>query len=193
MGRIVSASLEATPRWKGRMALPLTHPSYGDIKFQQLLHSAWVRRRQAAIPHSRRDRSPIHQLRSLLRHPGRCGSTVEPATRDKICSALFPSLFCQLRPSGLHLITRMAPEPSPAWKGVRRRHVPFQEGRSAHAAGVPDLPPRGVQDLRVSPGPPSVHPNTPSRGGSGTAAYPATAEVCRTLTCGTHIMPHQED
>ena len=35
-------------------------------------NSARVRRRQAAIPHSGRDRSPVRQLRSLLRHPRPC-------------------------------------------------------------------------------------------------------------------------
>ena len=64
------------PRRKGQTALPLTRPSYGGIKCQPLLHSAQDRRRQAAIPHSSCDRSPVRQLRSLLRHPGRCGSTV---------------------------------------------------------------------------------------------------------------------
>ena len=58
------------------MALPLTRLSYGGIKCQPLLHSTQDRRRQAAIPHSGCDRSPVRQLRSLLRHPGRCGNTV---------------------------------------------------------------------------------------------------------------------
>ena len=73
-------------------------------------------------------------------------------TYDEGRSALgtAPELFCQLRPSGLHLITRMAPDPPPAWEGVRRRHVPLQEGRSALAAGVPDPPSRGPGPPRVS-------------------------------------------
>ena len=79
-GRHISASLEATPRRKGQTALQLTRQSYEGIKCQPLLHSAQDRRRQAAIPHSGCDRSPIRQLRSLLRHPGRCDSTV--GTRD---------------------------------------------------------------------------------------------------------------
>ena len=66
-----------------------------------------------------------------------------PATRDETCSAQLPSLFCQLRLSGLHLTTRMAPDPPPAGEGVRRRHVPLKEGRSALAAGGPDLPLEG--------------------------------------------------
>jgi len=81
--QLISASLEATPRRKGQTALPLTRPSYGGIKCQPLLHSAQDRRRQAAIPHSGCDRSPVRQLRSLLRHPGRCGNTVGPATWEE--------------------------------------------------------------------------------------------------------------
>ena len=72
----ISASLEATLRRKGQTALPLTRPSYGGIKCQPLLHNAQDRRRQTAIPHSSCDRSPVRQLRSLLRHPRRCGNTV---------------------------------------------------------------------------------------------------------------------
>ena len=68
--------LEATPRRKGQIVLPLTRPSYGGTKCQPLLHSAQDRWRQAAIPHSGCDRSPVRQLRSLLCHPGRCGNTV---------------------------------------------------------------------------------------------------------------------
>ena len=79
----------------------------------------------------------------------------EPATRDETCSAQFLLLFCQLRLSGLHLTTRKAPGPPPAREGVRCRHVPLKEGRSALAAGGPDLPPRGNRDLHVTPGPPS--------------------------------------
>src|SRR6185437_16073824 len=82
-GQNISASLEATLRRKGQTALPLTRPSYGGIKCQPLLHSAQDRRCQAAIPHSSCDRSPVRQLRSLLRHPGCCGSTMGPATWDE--------------------------------------------------------------------------------------------------------------
>ena len=138
-------------------------------------HSAQDRRRQAAIPHSGCHRSPVRQLRSLLRHPGRCGSTVELATQDETCSAQFPSLFRQLLLTGLHLTTPMNPDPPPAWEGVRCRHVPLKEGRSALSAGGPDLPPRG------GPGPPRdsrtplVHALAPRPGGSGTATRPITA------------------
>ena len=64
----------------------------------------------------------------------------EPATRDEMCSAQFPLLFCQLLLSG----------PAPTREGVRCRHVPLNEGRPALVAGGPDLPPRG------GPGPPHV-------------------------------------
>ena len=67
---------KATPRQKGQTALPLNRPPYEVIKCKPLLHSARVRRRQAAIPHSGSDRSPVRQLRSLLHHSGRCGDTV---------------------------------------------------------------------------------------------------------------------
>ena len=154
-------------------------------------HSAQDRRHQIAIPHSGCDRSPVRQLRSLLRHPGRCDRTVEPTTRDETGSALLPLLFCQLRLSGLHLITRMVPDPPPDREGVRCRHEPLEEGRPALVARVPDLPPRGVRDLHVSPRPPSVHASTPSRG-SGPAAYPATAGARRTPTYRAHRTPHLE-
>ena len=153
-GQLISASLEATRRHKGQTTLPLTRQLYGGIKCQPLLHSTQDRWRQAAFPHSGCDRGPICQLRSLLCHPGRCGSTVEPATRDETCSAQLLSLFYQLWLSGLHLTTRMALGPPPTREGVRRRHVPLKEGRSALVAGVPDLPPRGFRDLHVTPGPP---------------------------------------
>jgi len=58
------------------MTPPLTRPPYGGIKCEPLLHSARVRRRQASIPHSGCNRSPVRQLQSLLHHSGRCGSTV---------------------------------------------------------------------------------------------------------------------
>ena len=78
----------------------------------------------------------------------------EPATRDETGSARIPLLFCQLRLSGLHLTARMAPDPLPAREGVWCRHVPLKEGRSALTAEGLDLPPRGVRDLHVTPGPP---------------------------------------
>ena len=53
-------------------------------------HSAQDRRCQAAIPHSGCDRSPVRQLQALLRHPGRCGSTVGTcdAVQDVLGTAL---------------------------------------------------------------------------------------------------------
>ena len=74
--QIDSASLEATPRQEGQTALPLTRPPYGGIKCQPLIHSAWVRWRQAATPRSGCDRSPIRQLWSLLDHSRHCSDTV---------------------------------------------------------------------------------------------------------------------
>ena len=59
----------------------------------------------------------------------------EPATRDEMGSAQLPLLFCQLWLFGLHLTTRMVPDPPPARDEVRCRHVPLKEGRSALAAG----------------------------------------------------------
>ena len=188
-----SASLEAIPRRKGQTALPLTLPSYGGIKCQPLLHSAQVRRRQPAIPHSSCDRSPVRQLQSLLRHHGRCGSTVEPATRDETGSVLLPLLFCQLWPFGLYLITRMAPDPPPAWEG---------------GPTTPRAPPGGTLSTRSRrPGPPPSRGPGPPRnprtslvrtpalypGGYGTAACPATTGARRALTCRTHGTPRLED
>jgi len=112
---------------------------------------------------------------------------VEPATRGKIGSALFPSLFCQLRPSGLYLIIRMAPGPPPAREGVRCRHGPLEEGCPSPAGGVPD-PPRGVRDLHVSPRLPGARACTPSRG-FRTPACPTPAGARKTLTCGAHRTP----
>jgi len=176
--QLISASLEATPRRKGQMALPLTRPSYGGIKCQPLLHSAQDRWRQAAIPHSGCDRSPVRQLRSLLRHPGRCGNTVGPATWDEAHLAQFSLLFCQLRLSGLHLITRTSPDPPPAREGVRRHHVPLKEGHTALAAGGPDLPPLEGSGTSTRPSDLlSAHASTPPRG-SGTATCPATDDAC---------------
>jgi len=140
--------------------------------------------------HSSCDRSPIHHLRSLLRHPGHCGGTVEPATRDETRPAQSPLLFLQLRLTGLDLIIRMAPGPPSAGEEVRCRHGPLEEECPSPAAGVPD-PPRGVRDLHVPPGPPNVHASTPTRG-SGTAACPATAGAHKTLTCRARRMPPLE-
>ena len=67
----------------------------------------------------------------------------EPETRYETCSARLLLLFCQLLLSGLHLTTPTAPDPSPTREGIRRRHMPLKEGRSALAAGVSDLPLEG--------------------------------------------------
>ena len=100
--------------------------------------------------HSSCDRSPIHHLWSLLRHPQTLWRHGGPVAQDKTGSSLFLSLFCQLRPSGLYLIIRMAPGPPPAREGVRCRHGPLEEGCPSPAAGVPDPPSRGPGPPRVS-------------------------------------------
>jgi len=69
---------------------------------------------------------------------------------------------------------------------------PSERDAPSLAARSPDLPPRGVRDLHVSPGPPSVHDSTPSRG-SGTAACPAAAGVRKILTRRAHGTPHLEN
>ena len=115
---------------------------------------------------------------------------MEPATRDKTRSAQFPSLFCQLRPSGLYLIIRMAPGPPLAREGVRCRHEPLEKGYPSPAARVPD-PPRGVRDLHVSPRLPGARACTPSRG-FRTAACPAATGARKTLTCRARRMPPLE-
>jgi len=68
--------------------------------------------------------------------------------------------------------------------------VSFREGHSARTGRAPDLPPCGDRDLRASPGPPSVHARTPTRG-SRAAARPATTTTgaCRTLIHRAHQMP----
>ena len=169
--RLTSASLEATPRHKGQTAPPLNRLPYGGIKSRPLLHGAQDRRCQTAIPHDGCDWNPIRRLRSLLRHPGRCGGTVEPATRDKTRSAQSPLLFCQLQLTGLKLILRMAPGPPSAGEEVRCRHEPLEEGRpspqpepqtplegSGTSTCLPDLlmytpvlRPRGPGPLRAPP------------------------------------------
>ena len=110
----------------------------------------------------------------------------EPATRDETCSAQLPLLFCQLRLSGLHLITRMTPDPPPDREGVRCHHEPLEEGCPSLAAGGQDLPPsRGPgppRDLRTS----LVRTPALCPGGSGIATCPVTAGACKTLTCRAH-------
>ena len=141
--------------------------------------------------HSSCDRSPIHHLQSLLHHPVHCGGTVKPAVQDKTRLALLPLLFRQLRLTGLHLITRMAPDHLLLGKGPGDAMCFPREVRPARTGGVPDLPPQGVRDLHVSPGPSSARDRTPTRG-SGTAACLATAGTRKILTCRAHGMPPTE-
>ena len=112
----------------------------------------------------------------------------ERATRDETCSAQLPLLFCQLRLSGLHLTTRMAPDPPPAREGVRCRHVPREEGCPTLAAGGLDLPLEGSGTSTSLPDLLSAYASAPSRG-SGTTARPATAGAHKTLTCRARGTP----
>ena len=74
--RTNSASLEAAPRLTELVTHLLTRPSDKGIKCQPLHRRARVGRRQATMPHSGCDWGPVHQLRSLLRHPQHCSGTV---------------------------------------------------------------------------------------------------------------------
>ena len=117
---------------------------------------------------------------------------MEPATRDETRSAQFPLLFYQLRLSGLHLITRMTPDPSPAREGVRRRHVPLKEGRSALAAGVSDLPLEGSGNSVCLPDL-LVHAPTLRSGGAGIATCRWSTQDPALQGPRGAITPHLED
>jgi len=78
-----SASLEATSRLTELVTHLLTYPSDKGIKCQPLHRRARVGRRQATMPHSGCDWGPVHQLRSLLRHPQHCSGTV--GTCNALC------------------------------------------------------------------------------------------------------------
>ena len=99
--QIDSTSLEATPRQEGQTTFPRTRPPYGGIKCQPPLHSARIRRRQAAIPRSGCDRSPVRQRRSLLCHSERSGDTVGTcdAVKDVLGTAPATVRSCVLTPS----------------------------------------------------------------------------------------------
>ena len=139
---------------RDKTALPLNRPSCGGIECQPLLHSAQDRRRQAAIPHSGCDRSPIRQLRSLLRHPRRCSSNVGPTTRDAACLTLLPYYSTNSgRPdstsSHVWSRTRLLLR-----KGSGDATYPSKRDAQHTQPEVPDLPPRGVQDLHATLRPP---------------------------------------
>ena len=174
----ISASLEATSRHKGQMALPLTRPSYEGIKGQPLHHGTQDRRYRAAVPTVEVTGVPSADSghRSAIPDVVAALWDLRRGTRQ----ARYCSRYC--------FAYTDRPDSPPAGEGVRRRHVSFKEGRSAHTNGVLDLPPRGVQDLHVSPGPPSVHARTPT-GGPGAATRPTAAGVCRTLVRRAHRTP----
>jgi len=136
------------------MALPLTRPSYEALNDN---HSSTAPRSDGVrppLPTVAVTGVPSANSGHCSAMPDAVATLWEPATLYKTCSAQLPLLFCQLLLSGLHLTTPTAPDPSPAREGIRRRHVSPKEGCSALAAGGPDLPPRGVRDLHVTPGPP---------------------------------------
>ena len=152
-GHRISAPLEPTPRRKGQTALPLTRSSYGGIKGQPLHHIAQDKRRQAAIPHSGYDRSPVRQLRSLLRHPGRCGSTGAcDAGRDALGTVPVTILPTPAVLTPPHHTYGTGPAPC-SGRGPASPHAP-QGGTLSTSSQRPGPPPRGVRDLHVTPGPP---------------------------------------
>src|SRR6185312_9015800 len=79
------------------------------------------------------------------------------------------------------------PAPCPG-RGPASPRAP-QGGTLSIRSRSPGPPPRGVRDLRVSPGPPSARARTPFRGGFGTAACPATTRARETLTCRARGTP----
>ena len=135
-------------------------------------HSAQDGRRQAAIPHSGYDRSPIRQLRSLLRHAGHCGNTVGTcdAVRDVLGTAPVTILPIPTVRTPPHHNNGPGPVPC-SGRGPASPHVP-QGGMLNTSSRRPGPPPsRG-------PGPPhdsrtplahalALHP-----GGAGTAMCP---------------------
>ena len=152
-GQNISASLEAISRHKGQTALPLTRLSYEGIKGQPLRHGTQDKRRQAAIPTVDVTGVPSTDSghRSAIPDAVAALWDLRRGTRQaRHCSRYFSAYTDH-------------PDPPPTGEGVRRRHVSFREGRSAHTDEVPDLPPLGVRDLHVSPGPSSVHARTPTR------------------------------
>ena len=146
--KIDSASLEATPRQKGQAALPLTRPPYGGIKCQPLYRSFWIRRRQASTLHSGCDRSPVRQLRSLLRHSGRYGATV--GTCDAARDVLGTAPATVLRTPHTFLVLSLLQAPRMAWARpskaaptlTRTRHPPAGPSEHRHATLGGRYPPQ---------------------------------------------------
>ena len=67
-------------------------------------------RRQTTTPHNSCDRSPVRQLRSLLRHPRPCGDTV--GTCDALCGRAWHCSRCCAAYSPYSLRTFSTAEPS---------------------------------------------------------------------------------
>ena len=123
------------------MALPLTCPPHGGIKFQPLLHSARVRLRQTAISHSGCDRSLVRQLRSLLCHSGRCGDTV--GTCDTVQDVLGTAPATVLPTPHTSFILSPPRNPRTAWARPSEaaptltRTRPWPAGPSEHRHATP--------------------------------------------------------
>ena len=156
---------KANPWQKGQTALPLTRPPYEGIKCQPLLHSARVRRRQAAIPHSGCDRSLVCQLRSLLYHSGRCDDTV--GTCDAVQDVLVTAPATMLPTPHASFILSLPRNPRTAWARLSEatpaltRTRPWLAGPSErrHAtrwsrqdAGVISARPRTMPRMAATPG-----------------------------------------
>ena len=112
--------------------------------------------------HSSCDRSPIHHLRSLLRHPQTLWQHCGPATRDKTGSARLPLLFRLLR------LTRLP-------------HHTYGPGPTTYLGRGP-VSPRTLQR-----GMPITYSRSP--GLPGAHACPAPVGARKTLTCGAHETP----
>ena len=152
-------------------------------------HSAQDRWRQITIPHSGCDRSPVRQLRSLLRHPGRCGNTVGTcdAVRDVLGTApvtILPAPAVRTPPHH-----KYGPGPAPcSGRGPVLPRAP-QGGTPGTSSRRPGPPPsRG-------PGPPRDPRTSLVRmpalcpGRSKIATCPVTAGAREILTCRAHGTP----
>ena len=138
-------------------------------------HSAQDRRCQAAIPHSPSDRSPIRQLRSLLRHPGRCGNAVGicDAVRDVLGTAPVTILPTPAVRTSPHHNNGPGPIPDSRRDPASQR-VP-QGGMLSTSNRRPGPPPsRGPGPPRDSRTP-LAHALALHPGGPGTATCPTTA------------------
>ena len=119
-----------------------------------LLHSTRDRRRQAAIPHSGCDRSPVRQLWSLLRHPWRCGDTVGSCDDVQDVLGTAPTIVLPTPCTSLLLFLRRNPRtawarPSSAVRTLTRSR-PSPAGPSEHR----HFKRRGWYPLQQPPRPP---------------------------------------